>query len=176
MSQSHSSSSLGDRKNAPICLCGSTARLKVSNTSKNPRRPFLTCPNYNKEGKPYCNYFIWADFVEGNGSPLARPKTEFQQKDDELENREIEVTRRENEVQHALAEIHKANEEIHKAKEEIQKVKEDIQKKVLDLLNEREELQSQMIEINHARMLLCVYWGLSILISCILLRSRSIED
>ncbi|XP_041003658.1 uncharacterized protein LOC121249067 [Juglans microcarpa x Juglans regia] len=123
-----SSSSLGDRylRNAPICLCGSIARLKISNTSRNPRRPFFTCPKYNKEGKPYYNYFIWVDFEERNESPFARER-ELQQREEEVEKREVEVQRRENELQ-------------------------------------------------HARMLLCVYWAFTILISCCLLRSTSIED
>ncbi|KAG6624459.1 hypothetical protein CIPAW_16G028500 [Carya illinoinensis] len=55
----------------PKCLCGEMTRLKLSNTSRNPRRPFYSYSNYNKEGRSYCEYFLWADIEVENEAKIA---------------------------------------------------------------------------------------------------------
>ncbi|KAF7840765.1 hypothetical protein G2W53_003063 [Senna tora] len=40
------------------CFCGLTAKLRVSNTSKNPFRLFYNCP---KSINNQCDFFLWSD-------------------------------------------------------------------------------------------------------------------
>ncbi|KAG6672382.1 hypothetical protein I3842_16G055000 [Carya illinoinensis] len=104
MSSSYASSSLNT---PPKCLCGEMARLKLSNTPRNPRRPFYSCPNYNKEGRPYCEYFLWANIGVENEAKvvcererdLQERKEELQKWQDELQKWEEELQKREEELQ-----------------------------------------------------------------------------
>ncbi|KAG7990872.1 hypothetical protein I3843_02G046900 [Carya illinoinensis] len=84
----------------PKCLCGEMARLKLSNTPRNPRQPFYSCLNYNREGRPYCEYFLWANIeVENEAKVVCERERDLQERKEELQKLEEELQKREEELQ-----------------------------------------------------------------------------
>ncbi|KAL5976545.1 hypothetical protein ACLOJK_020878 [Asimina triloba] len=57
---SSSTGSRGQRVRRPFCFCGEPAIMLVSNTSRNPDRPFFRCSHY-KDAKRDCTFFGWYD-------------------------------------------------------------------------------------------------------------------
>ncbi|KAG6717032.1 hypothetical protein I3842_04G077600 [Carya illinoinensis] len=78
MSSSHISLS---SNTSPKCLCREMACLKLSNTPRNPRRPFYSYPNYNREEMPYCEYFLWANIeVENEAKVVCERERDLQER------------------------------------------------------------------------------------------------
>lgn len=50
----------------PTCACGQPTYIRISQSEKNPERPFYTCSTGT------CNFFQW---VDGKKSNYNRPKT-----------------------------------------------------------------------------------------------------
>ncbi|KAG6731016.1 hypothetical protein I3842_01G109400 [Carya illinoinensis] len=104
MSSSHASSS---SNTPPKCLCGEMARLKLSNTPRNPRRPFYSCPNYNRDGRPYCEYFLWADIkVKNEAKVSCERECHLEEKKEQLRKWEEEIQKREEELASDRDELH----------------------------------------------------------------------
>ncbi|KAF5464142.1 hypothetical protein F2P56_014245 [Juglans regia] len=144
---SSSSSSLSS-SSQPLCYCVLEATLKYSNTRRNPGRPFLGCPKYNKEGLPYCTFFKWVDSTEENGL--------------KLRERNVELLRKEKQFMKILDDIEKMKNDIEKMKIEVLKSVDEIKKR--EML-----VRDQEAEIRRSRTLLRVYWVFSVVVSCYLL-------
>ncbi|KAF5458033.1 hypothetical protein F2P56_022098 [Juglans regia] len=69
--------------------------LRISNTRRNPRRLFFGCPQFNKEGIPYCKYFKWADNPDVREKAIVTRETKLLRKDEALKSREKEIEKRE---------------------------------------------------------------------------------
>ncbi|KAG7974414.1 hypothetical protein I3843_06G048700 [Carya illinoinensis] len=148
------SSSSNSSNYAPKCLCGEMARLKLSKTSKNPMRPFYSYPNYNREGRPYCEYFLWADIeVKNEDKVICERQHPVQKRDEELQKKEEELQKKEKKLQ-------KKEEELKQLQEYLQKWE--------DNLNDR--------DINRTRIRSCMYWGLAILIFWCWIGSRTVTN
>ncbi|XP_041008916.1 uncharacterized protein LOC121253089 [Juglans microcarpa x Juglans regia] len=152
MSSSVASTSLLNRtsRNVPMCSCGNEAVLRISNTQKNPGRPFFGCPLYNKEGLPQCNFFKWSDSSEYKEQALVKREAEVLKKEEELKKREAEVLRQD---------------------EELKKREAEFEKRELALHNDHAQFRSQEADMLHARKLFLVLWLIAIVIYLYLILS-----
>ncbi|KAG6669989.1 hypothetical protein CIPAW_01G280200 [Carya illinoinensis] len=112
-SEDYSSSLVNHASNyMPKCTCGSPAKLRTSNTPRNPGRSFFRCSKYNTKGLPHCNYFKWVD--SGH------------EKDKETFNIESEMSRKEEELHETQAALHQIEEEVRSIEEEVRQRKEEV--------------------------------------------------
>ena len=101
------------------------------------------------QGRPYCEYFLWADIeIENEGKVVCERERRLQKREEELQAREKELQR-------ARVQMHKSED---------------------DIRNDRDELQGVMKDINHTSMRPCLYWGLAILIFCCWIGSRTVTN
>ncbi|KAF5445324.1 hypothetical protein F2P56_034383 [Juglans regia] len=166
MSSSVDSTSLLNRtsSNVPMCSCGNQAVLRISNTRRNPRRPFFGCPLYNKEGLPQCNFFKWSDSSEYKEQALVKREAEVLEKEEELKKREAEVLRQDEELKKREAEVLRQDEELKKREAEFDK-------RELALHNDHAQFRSQEADMLHARKLFLVLWLIAIVIYLYLILS-----
>src|SRR3954462_10108480 len=52
----------------PKCFCNLETRLKISNSDRNPGRPYFNCPNFRSNGG--CKFFVWQDETETTESKI----------------------------------------------------------------------------------------------------------
>ncbi|XP_041001231.1 uncharacterized protein LOC121246970 [Juglans microcarpa x Juglans regia] len=88
-----SSASSWTSANNPMCTCGKPAKLRTSNTLRNPGRSFFRCPNYNTERLLYCNYFKWANRSEEREKDLMKIELELLRNEEELRRRDEEIVK-----------------------------------------------------------------------------------
>ncbi|XP_035540228.1 uncharacterized protein LOC108999766 [Juglans regia] len=121
---------------SPSCWCGLKAPLKISYTHNNPGRKFYACPNYHT-GERKCKFFIWADILQ---SVLSEKNLT---RDNDLRKREDAVLLRE-----------------YEAKKEKDKL---IDREQM-LKKHEDELRRRIVENRVVRILLCLYWFVSLVI------------
>ncbi|KAF5462587.1 hypothetical protein F2P56_018578 [Juglans regia] len=120
---------------APTCWCGLKAPLKTSHTKKNPGRKFYACPKYNT-GEEMCQFFIWADILQLVEEKIRTRENAARKREDDLLLREYEV----------------------------QKTKDKLVERENVLYKQEKKIGKQLVENRCARICLCIYWVLSIVI------------
>ncbi|KAG7954730.1 hypothetical protein I3843_11G034900 [Carya illinoinensis] len=117
-----------------LCFCKVEATLKFSNTTRNPRRPFLGCLNDKSEGLPYCNFFKWVDSNEENELELREKANELERKEKELEMKDKELEKRLEYLEKREAELGKKSDDIEKRELLVANLNKEVRKKELMLV------------------------------------------
>ncbi|XP_042957585.1 uncharacterized protein LOC122294972 [Carya illinoinensis] len=117
----------------PTCICGSAAKLRTSNTLRNPGRSFFGCSKYNTKGLPHCNYFKWAD--------------RRHEIDKEIENIDFQMSRKEEELIETPAALRQIEEEVRSREEEFRQTKEEVQNAMKEVRIALEQVRSALEEV-----------------------------